>query len=291
MWIRSMLRDNAKALIPFADQLRALKRRHVPYTDNPNNTNLVLEQGLSQVAMLARAGARLDGDVLEIGTGWMPIVPLLFHAAGARHVTCTDVERLLDDATLQRARARLGGETARIAQELGLPEPTVAARLSGPWPHDYLVPWDIDAHPEASADIVVLRAVFEHIDPPTLRRYLMRLQAILRPGGMMCHVIDNSDHWEHRDKSISRLNFLRYEDGPFWRFTALNRQKYQNRLCHGDYAALFRETGWTVLEASGTPDPASLRALSSLPLASPFCGRSAEDLAILTSWFVVQRPA
>ena len=91
--------------------------------------------------------------------------------------------------------------------------------------------------------------------------------------------------------SISRLNFLQYDDGPFWRFVGRNGQNYQNRLRHSDYLALFRATGWEVVDAAGEPDAPSLRAIVGLALAARFRGYAHEDLAILTSSIVVRRPA
>ncbi|MCC6719720.1 MAG: class I SAM-dependent methyltransferase [Acetobacteraceae bacterium] len=289
MWLRAMLVDNLKAAIPFLDQVRAAKRRLVPYSDNLANSRLALEQGLRQIAMLRAAGAKLGGDVLEIGTGWMPIIPMLFHVAGARHTTLTDIETLMDDATVAGARALVARHATEVAAALDMPEAEIARRLDAPWPHRYLSPWDIARHPRDSADIVVSRAVFEHIPPEVLARYLAELRGIVRPGAMMCHVVDNSDHWEHRDKSINRVNFLKYEDGPFWRFTCYNPQNYQNRLRHSDYVAMFRDAGWTILAAEGAADPASLAALPGLRLASRFRHHAPDDLAVLTSWLLVRR--
>ena len=291
MWLRSMVIDNIKASIPFVDAARLIKRRMVPYTDNASNSRLALTQGLDQIRMLRAAGAVSWEDVLEIGTGWVPTVPLLFHIAGARSTVLADIERLMDDATVAIARRLVIAEAEHIAAALEMTPEAVGGRLAEPWNPTYLVPWDIAKQAAASVDIVVSRAVFEHIPEPILENYLRELQRIVRPGGMMCHVIDNSDHWEHRDKSISRLNFLRFDDGLFWKFSCFNKQNFQNRMRHSDYIALFERTGWQVVAAVGEPDATALQALRQLPLAAKFRAKSHHDLAILTSGFVVQRGA
>jgi len=102
-------------------------------------------------------------------------------------------------------------------------------------------------------------SVFEHITPEVIEEIIWQCGRILRPQGAMCHIMDKSDHWEHDDKSISRLNFLRYEDGWFWRIACFNPQNYQNRLRHPDYLAMFHRCGWESVVADGEPDEKALR--------------------------------
>ena len=40
--------------------------------------------------------------------------------------------------------------------------------------------------------------------------YLHESYRLLTPGGLACHYVDNSDRWEHSDKSISQVDFLRF---------------------------------------------------------------------------------
>ena len=280
-----------KALVPFQPQLRRLKRWVSPYHDDPSNSKYALEQGLQQIQLLQRAGVDLTGDVLEFGTGWLPIIPLLFYLAGSRSVVLTDVERLLDPHTTAKAKQVVASHLATVARVLGKPEEDLARRLDGDFAPAYLVPWQSRCHPSRSVDIVISRAVLEHIPPSALSNFLGEFVRIVRPGGAMCHVVDNSDHWEHQDKTISRVNFLRYEDGWFWRLACLNRQAYQNRLRHSDYLALFHQHGWTTLIAEGTPDEKCLSDLRTLPLAKRFADRDHRDLAILTSAFVLRHIA
>jgi hypothetical protein len=44
-------------------------------------------------------------------------------------------------------------------------------------------------------------------------------------GGYMCHVIDNTDHYAHDDKSINYVNFLQFEDWQ-WRLLTINPFAY-----------------------------------------------------------------
>jgi cyclopropane fatty-acyl-phospholipid synthase-like methyltransferase len=164
------------------------------------------------------------------------------------------------------------------------------ATLQDPFEPDYLVPWDASAQPEASVDIVLSRAVLEHVPEESIRFFFQHFHRILRPAGTMCHVIDNSDHWQHRDRSLSRVSFLQHEEQNWlWRLAQVNEQTYQNRLRHGDYLRLLSDAGFVVMSEVGRPDPQCLKDLRSLPLASRFKDHGAHDLAILTSLFVAQR--
>ena len=58
-------------------------------------------------------------------------------------------------------------------------------------------------------DIVISRVVLEHIPPAQLRCLHDDFARALRQGGIVSHVVDNSDHREHRDKRLSRIEFLR----------------------------------------------------------------------------------
>ena len=287
----AVVKSAVKATLPFQPQLRSIKRRMRPYQDNPANSRYALQQGLEQIQLLTQAGVALDSDVLEYGSGWLPIIPLLFQLAGARRLILTDVEKLMDEHTIARARQVVSENLAQVAAALHQSETALTERLTRPTNFDYLVPWDSSAHPAASVDIVISRAVLEHVPPAAIRQAVGEFDRILRPGGAMCHVIDNSDHWEHKDKTLSRVNFLRYEDGFYWKLACLNVQSFQNRLRHSDYLQLFADYGWTAVLDTGTPDETCLRDLENLPLATPFRGRDHADLAILTSTFVLRRTA
>jgi SAM-dependent methyltransferase len=288
MWQFQLATGLVKAALPFQDQFRRVTRKMRPYRADPGNTYQALQQGLRQVRLLRECGANLSGSVLELGTGWLPVVPLLFRLAGASRLLFTDIHRLMDERTIEEAKRVLRESAPRLTGELGLSESQFRERLDRPLPYDYLVPWNPRDLADASVDVVISRTVLEHIPADVLEGYMPEFARILRPGGMMCHLIDNSDHWQHHDKRLSRLHFLRYKDGLFWRMLCVRRS--QNRLRHSDYMKLFERHGFTPLFVEGKPDGRSLEDLKSLPLAAPFRGRDAADLAILTTTVVLRRP-
>lgn len=292
-WHRKLAIDTMKAVVPFKTPLRALLRQITPYSTNAAN-----DAGLMSDAVELAARARPAGKaVLEFGSGWNPILPLVLRLAGATHVTLTDQERLLDRALVIQAMDAVTGEWPRIRDALSRPEkaaqvlqvdrtlelPGLLAALG----LDYLVPFDPAAVPGGSIDIIVSRAVLEHVPETVLPDMLAQFRRMLAPGGFMLHRIDMSDHWEHADKSISRLNFLRYSDAV-WRLTQFNPQNVQNRLRRIDYVRMFERAGFRDVSATGEPHGPSLAALGDLALAPRFRETPAEELAVIDTTVVAR---
>src|SRR6266700_4317353 len=121
MWKIKAVKDAAKAALPFQLSLRRLKRVIRPYTDNPTNSSLALHQGLQQIDALRKAGCGISGDILELGSGWLPIIPILFQIAGARKLILTDIERLMDAHTVELAKKVIAANAARLRKILVFP--------------------------------------------------------------------------------------------------------------------------------------------------------------------------
>ena len=57
----------------------------------------VFENAVWQIELLRSAGFPVSGRrILELGSGWHPILPMVYLVAGADQVILTDVEYLLD---------------------------------------------------------------------------------------------------------------------------------------------------------------------------------------------------
>ncbi|NOT84597.1 MAG: methyltransferase domain-containing protein [Methylococcaceae bacterium] len=287
--------------LSFQTQLRKIKRSIIPYEIQLNT--LTLSQGLQQVEMLKASGFDLTGkSYLELGTGWSPVIPLVFSLAGCRSLTLVDSQRLMDDHTFAETCKKMLAHTAEIATRLNIAEITIAQRLSklasmrlvdalAAMNCAYLAPedllnLDIQAH---SIDIITSRAVLEHIPPLIIKNILTTFNQLLSPTGAMCHIIDNSDHWEFNDKSITRVNFLKFSQKTFDFLSAMNPLDYQNRLRHSQYIQMFIDAGFKVTRDDSQPDPTTRTALDSLLVHPSFNHYSKADLAILTSYLVAEK--
>ncbi|MEL6522630.1 MAG: class I SAM-dependent methyltransferase [Pseudomonadota bacterium] len=298
MWQVRFVRNAVTSLLPFQGALRRVKRSVFGKSHHIDEGS-VYAGGLDQIHLLQENGLELEGaDILEIGTGWYPVIPLMLRLAGARHVYLSDTHRLLDAETLAVAQNFLLLRAGDLAERLNLSEDEVRSVLdaghSGPLETrlaDLGMSYHINldyARVDWKADAIISHTVMEHIPPADIRRLLMEGRAVLNPGGLMSHGIDHSDHRAHGDRSLSRVDFLRYSDRA-WRWLCLNPQDYTNRLRHADYVAMVRDAGFDVLFERALVDEGALKDISDLRLNARFAFHNPEDLAGLWS-HIVARP-
>ncbi len=300
-WQLKCVVDSCKALIPFQNQIRDIKYRIVPYVGDAWNNEATIRQGLDQIANIKTVRPLEGAAVLEVGSGWQPFIPTLFSLAGASRVYLTDLRRLLQPASFRTAMESLKLHRKLIVDSLGITgksfDDTVTVKpgdsLDAAFRRlrlEYLAPCDCRklALPDQCLDLVISRAVLEHIPPQVIQDIFHESYRLLKPGGLSCHYVDNSDHWQHSDKSISRVNFLRFPDYVF-RWTYINGLNYQNRLRHSEYVEMLRKAGFEILREDKEVDSGALEALKSLPLDSQFRRFAVEDLAALTSYLLARK--
>lgn len=295
-WRTRCLIDSAKGALPFQPQLRRLKDRITPYQANLRRDLDTIAEGIRQLEWVSEVLPMQGACVLEVGSGWQPIVPLLYSLAGASQVFLTDLNVLLRPETFRAALSSLRKQRQVILDGLNLDAnaldyalredrgASMEARLKE-MRLFYLAPCDCRKLnlAAASLDVVVSRNCLEHIPPSVIQEILHESYRLLKRGGAACHLVDHSDHWEHNDKNLSRVNFLKYPDSIF-RWTYLfNSLNYQNRLRHPEYIEMLQQAGFRLLREEHTVDEASLGYLSQMPLAERFRRFSHEDLATIDS--------
>lgn len=260
-----------------------------------------LELRLRKQCELARVclenGGRLEGArIVEVGTGWVPLVPLGFWICGAARITTFDLNPYLHEKLFAGALRFLGAHqerltplwqglapTAQVRERLALAascagRPRELLALAG---IDYRAPADAAATglPDASVDLHYSANVLEHVPPEAIVAILGEARRLLAPGGLAVHHADPSDHFAHTDPAISRIHFLRFEDRAWARWSH-NRYAYLNRLHDSDYRCLFTVSGLDLLDCRSVLDTRLLALLEGgLSLASPFCHKPLEELA------------
>lgn len=281
--------------------MRELKRKFFPYS--PLIDEWALEQGIRQIEMLSSEGCSPDGKiVLELGTGWKPVIPILFFLSGSKRLILVDRQRLLDRNLMLGVLNNLLLHKAKLSSRLGIQVEDIESRLRigvnrsfneilGHFNMEYLAPYNIlgTILPEQSVDIIITRAVLEHIPSKTIKEIHRIFKRVLKDDGKICHVIDNSDHWEHGDKSISRLNFLRFSDHVFKLICMFNPLDYQNRLRHFEYIELLNESGFKVVCDRSQVDEEALYDLRSIKICKRYRRIPFEKLAILTSYIIASK--
>ena len=248
-------------------------------------------------ACMRNNGFEIEGaNVMEVGTGWVPLAPLGFWICGAARVTTFDLNRFFSPSLLRHACAWIGDHRSilvdlwsglRSKQQVVEKLDVIDRFKDRPWDLlrragiEYRAPADAAATglPDSSIDAHTSANVFEHVSPANLRRILQEGRRLLRRGGLAIHHADPSDHFAHNDPSISRINFLRLEDREWRRFYD-NRYSYLNRWHDSDYQRLFEDTEYRLLDHHFKIDTGALALLrNDFPLATRFRDKSFEDLA------------
>ena len=91
--------------------------------------------------------------------------------------------------------------------------------------------------------------------------------------------MDLSDHFQHQDASISRINFLRYSETE-WQWIAGNEYACCNRLRAKDYLAMFGEAGFSLSRIEKSVDQEPLTSLQkAFPLDQQYLHCDLADLS------------
>ncbi len=238
-------------------------------------------------------------SVLELGTGWFPVVPVGLFLSGARDIWTWDIVQHLKLSRLKLTIRRfLELEQTQKLRDHILPEPGRVAALQelikicelsqSTNPADLLDPFGIHYRignagqsglPEQSVNLMVSNVVFEYLSPEKMTEILREFRRIATPSAVMSHSIDLRDQYASFDNRITFFNFLRFSD-RHWRW--LNNPIIPlNRLRISDYRRAFTESGFQIVEEiSQRGEPSEL---AQIPLAQRFRGYSVEDLLVMNT--------
>jgi SAM-dependent methyltransferase len=239
----------------------------------------------------------LPGSVLELGTGWFPTVPIGLYLCGIRKIYSIDIRqltdkdyfdamlRILSDYPLDELKALLPDlQEERLAQLKQLVNSSASQQeMLAQIQIELLI---ADARhtnfPDSAVNYVISNTTLEHIPYQTLVEIFQEFHRILKPDGLMSHLIDMSDHYQHFDSSITGYNFLRYGDFV-WGFLN-NPLQYQNRLREPDYRKIHLTTGFRIVDQvnrSGSADH-----LAGMKVAKRFRAYSQDELLVKGAWII-----
>lgn len=279
-WRLQIIKKAVFSRIPFGNRLRRLKRRLWGYEPHPGNLDYTLKNLELMRAELKSLGRSFRGSrVLEIGSGWFPTIPLMLAMENVEHVYMTDLVPHMDDITFGSTLRYLNRRYAESGffNNISCLEDV---------PISYLAPFEPAQVSDGSLDFIISRTVLEHIPPAEISEFFSVLRPKLKPDGLMVHVIDNSDHLEFSDKSISRIHFLTWGKRKH-SFINFLMKDGENRLRHHEYPPLFERAGFRVLREKTMLHAPTRDQVGTLRLASPYSGMSPEQLAVLTSVYVL----
>jgi SAM-dependent methyltransferase len=306
-WTTKAFIQRTLAQLPTGRQIYALGQRSVGGLRGFTIKSKV-DQGWRLFEPLLKTGFDVSGlTAVEVGTGWAPVVPLLFWLFGQNSCHTYDITRLLDaklvvktaaqlvalhgePAQAQAAwRAAVQSERLRQLRELTAAQAD-AAEILQTCAITYHAPADasVTNWPDDSVDQVYANTVLEHVPTEKIKSVFREAQRILRPGGVMFHLIDPSDHFAHKDGSISGVNFLQFSEHDFARYNTCFL--YQNRLRAPTYRKLVEEAGFEIVHWEVRLDQRALRSLPDLKVHPNFAVFSNEELCSMSVRVVARKP-
>jgi hypothetical protein len=178
--------------------------------------------------------------ILEIGSGWMPLMPYQFKVEGdCKRVYTYDINDHYQNKYIDELNAhyrKLGKLNFDVSKEgLHLPD------FIQYHPHANVITADL---PE-SVDLIFSRFVLEHVTPADLKAMHERFRAQYGKNVYIIHLISPSDHRAFSDASLSHYDFLRYSQKEWNRIQT--KFDYHNRLRLPQYVEIFEKAGMEIV--------------------------------------------
>lgn len=308
-WIAKALVQKAISYLPFRERVNYLFQKYVTkgvdLTDE--HFGYKIQHAKDHIQYLLRYGdKKQDNLIVELGTGWYPVVPICIFLQGVGRVISIDIR----DWTTKAQQLVAINKFLEWADR-GM----LAEYLPNPIPERWEILKHISAHPDQyskseineliglttlvadarhieaidnqSIDFICSNNTFEHIYPEILRGILRDFARIIKPGGVMSHFIDLSDHFAHFDHSITIYNFLRFSDRS-WELID-NVIQPQNRLRFKAYKLMYQELGIPI--TAEDVRPGSLDLLAQVPVHPALQeAYTREELAISHGYLVSKFP-
>ncbi len=280
--------------MPMGDQAYCLLQQYVTRT-LPRALSPTSERASNQLLHIERVRQHrrtLDGAVLlEFGAGWDLYSNLLYWCLGINRQIVVDVRRWLQVQAVNAVIAHLQKDPPKgsVRTPPGLlSHRDIDAQLKSIYGIDYRAPFNAAAMPleDHSIDVIVTTSVLEHIPLDACQVIIDECRRVMKPDGLMSHIIDYSDHYSHSDGNITTYNYLQFGDAEWSRYNPSIH--YQNRARTEEYRQLFRRAGFEIVsEREWRGDSAELAQVNIHPA---FQGRSREELLALGCEFQL-RPA
>jgi hypothetical protein len=216
---------------------------------------------------------------VDIGAGWMPTIPLLFHSVGFERQLLCDIRRHM--------RLRVVSDVVCSFRRLASRERKVAARcrrmppLIGPGDTldvyfkrigiRYIAPYTInDVLQDKNPKLITCTQVLMHLNKDHINALLQMIASFLKHGGIFITTIHLYDLWSDFDNSLSHYHKWKYSDFV-WEKLINSRMISFNRLTASDYKKLFERNGFEIIEFRiDEPTAADLDELRSIKVHKQF---------------------
>lgn len=288
-WQAKGLIQAGLAAAPFGLHCNYLLQRTVGSLHSDSRIGGTFEADVTVIfERIARLNLDLSARVLEIGTGWLPVLPLSLALAGFTNIFTVDIYPHLRESAVRRTLLGLEpyldhpafspfaspSQVRHIFERLRRSTAIIpAAGIT------YLAPCNAGATqwPSGSMDLITSNNVFEHVPVPGLLSLFSEAKRLLRPGGYVLHCINCGDHYAYADHSISQINYLQFSEQQWNRWN--NSIQFQNRLRPIDFIEMADNVRLRIESAEYAPRPDYLEQLRHMEISSEFRRYSPEQLA------------
>jgi hypothetical protein len=246
---------------------------------------------------------------LELGTGWHPIMPLLFSLENAKEVSTADLNfhvrkenalRLISFFENRKKQnffienniiinEKRWQQLLKVKSELQQSSSPSLLKLNDLFSKMYIKFYVGDAaklnFDNKNFDVCFSVNTLEHIYQPMLQDILSNYVQHTKATAYHLHVIDMNDHFSHIDASISKYNYLQYSKEQ-WKIIDNNLQP-QNRLRITDFEKIWQQINLNVICEMAMP--AELDSFNTIILHPDFKTIDAERCAIPNATLLLQK--
>jgi SAM-dependent methyltransferase len=258
------------------------------------------------MARLLRAAAvSVHGkDLVEVGAGWHPLLPVFLYGMCARSIVMTDLRSRMTGSLVESTIEYFLAHSSELADVAGCAEEDLHRRWAALLPRGrnwndawqdqgitYRAPLDFARSqlPSESADLVYSNSCLNYVPAPDLGGIITESLRILRPGGFIAHNIHVYDDLAGRDPSIRPWNFLRFSADE-WQRLGNCTAHFQNRWRPQDYFDLATGSGMVVLHEERIPFATNSGAIDRSELHADFSSLPAEEIRCGHYLLVARKP-
>ncbi|WP_417608582.1 class I SAM-dependent methyltransferase [Owenweeksia hongkongensis] len=296
-WIAKAIVQKTISVFPFKEKLNHVFQKHitkgVQLTDEHFGNKLM--HAADHIKYYKKYRGQLNNiKVLELGSGWYPVVPIALYLSDAGQTDSLDIQSWMNKETIMTTITKFKEWNDKGKLKSYLPEWNeekwkllleLPARTDSISIDDALAAIQLKLHlkdarntgfQKDSYDFICSNNTFEHIYGDVLINILREFKLVAKPGAFMCHFIDLSDHFAHFDHSINIYNFLKFSPKG-WKIID-NTIQPQNRLRWKDYLEMYRKVELPVSEE--ITREGDLKLLSQVKVHKSYQSYSQEELAI-----------
>jgi SAM-dependent methyltransferase len=299
-WLVKSVVFQALSRLPGGQPLYHAAQRRLTGSTRPTDSRLLgkIEQTVLYWSWLADQvpSEQLAAAVhLELGTGWLPSVPVTFYALGINHQHLVDIaphlqpDAVVDTVEIFRdAAPRAGVKFARLPAVPARGR-TLAATLE-PLGMTYTAPYD-DLAQElgGQVDFITATHMLLHLDRGSLLGLFRSVHALLKPGGFFFAQQHLRQLFDGLDSKTSPFYSLRYSDW-LWENIINSPMMSYNRLRPPDYRELLGEAGFEIAHFNVKPGTKEeLAMLDRARIHPSFSQYSREELAASWLFFVARK--